>query len=648
MKLVTGQRRPPLVVNAYLHRCAQALVSAQVLAAAALGVESVVHRSLLAIGLALAFALSALCLGTVVHRLERLLERLREEADLDPLTGLLNRAAFSRAAAARLAGAHQRTTWGMVMIDLDDFGALNKRRGHLEGDSLLREAAARVRLAVEPVGIVGRLGGDELAALVPASHVELVARETLAALLAEPEPVSASIGVAATHPPAGAEWMVLLREADVALRVAKRNGKGQVVVFAEGIEAEEHPDRRYIRKLIDDRDIEIAVQPIVDLASGRVHAYEALARFPRSSPSSPAHWLSMAESVGQRVELELLCLERSLVLIDELPGGARLSVNVSAPALHDARAKDVLDRVDPKRLIIEVTEEGLARDLRGLRSDLDPLLRKGIKLAVDDMGAGYSNLRQVVELAPSLLKLDRALVHGIDADPAKTLLIDALVRYAQRTGSQIVAEGIETEAQLEVLRALGIAYGQGYLLARPGKPWPSVSLRPATRKGLEEGVRGSRPVTIDPSVTADEARRRFVALPELESLAIVDEEGQPLALLTRHRLLAALAHRFGYSLWGDRSALRIADPQCLRLPEDTPIGELARKSLARSLEHRHDPVLLVDAAGRLTGQVTMSDMLFAGYVDRDQDVEEIATAATAHGERVHSSGSPQDYRLIVQ
>lgn len=634
-KLVSDRRKSTIVVNPGLRRAAQLSLAAQVVSGMLVVARLTVHQSV-TLGIAgLGVVIGSLTLAGVIRKLERLVARSREEADLDPLTGLLNRAAFARSAAARLAGGHQRfgkasesagskvgsSAWGMMMIDLDDFGALNKRRGHLAGDALLRSAAARLRLAVEPAGLVGRLGGDELAALVPSSHVELIAREALIALQAEPEPISASIGVARTQQQ-DCDWVTLLRDADVALRVAKRNGKGQMVVFEEGIEADEQAGRRRVRELIDTRNVEIAVQPIVDLVTGRVHAYEALARFPNASPTSPAHWLSVAEAVGMRVELELVCLERSLSLLEELPDGTSLSVNLSALALHDPRATNMLRSRRPDRVIIEVTEEGLAKDLRGLRSDLDPLLKEGVKLAVDDMGAGYSNLRQVVELAPSLLKLDRALVHGIDADPAKTLLIDALVRYAQRTGSQIVAEGIETQAELDVLRSLDIPYGQGYLLARPREPWPEVLLRPATRGGGEDGVQGSRPVTIDAAVTADEARRRFVALPELESLVIVDRQGRPLALLTRHRLLAALGHRFGYSLWGERPALRIADSQCLRLAEGTPIGELARKSLARSLEHRHDPVLLVDAQGRLTGQVTMSDMLFAGYVDRDQDAAE--------------------------
>jgi diguanylate cyclase (GGDEF)-like protein len=586
----------------------------------------------------LQFALAALAITTVVRALERLLARSRDEANLDPLTGVLNRAAFSRMAEGRLTLAATGTRWGAIMLDLDDFGALNKRHGHLTGDAVLIAATQRLKSAACQDGIVGRLGGDEFAALVPASRAEPIARGLAHTLATGGRSISASIGVTRGGP-AASEWMGLLREADVALRAAKRDGKNQVVVFDESIEAEEHSSRCLVADVIERDRIEIVVQPIVDLASGAIHAYEALARFDDATARSPARWLALAEPVGMRVDLEVSCLRHSLALLDDLAPGVLLSVNVSAQALHDPRIRGLLLESSPHSLILELTEEGLVRDLGHLRADLDPLLERGVKLAIDDMGAGYSNLRQVTALAPSLLKLDRTLVHGIDAAPTQTVLIDALTGYAQRTGAQIVAEGIETAAELEVLRALGITYGQGYLLAAPAPPWPQVSLEPAGSIHSQGPAQGSRPVTIDARVTSDQARRKFAALPELESLTIIDDERRPLGLITRHRLLTTLGHRFGHALWGEKPVMSIADTRCLCLPADTPIGELARQSLARRLEHRHDPVLLVDERGRLTGQVTMGDMLFAGYLDRREVTTSMPQPLGPAGTRVQA-GSP--------
>ena len=563
------------------------------------------------------FVGAVLAIVAVARAMERLLARARDEANLDPLTGVLNRAAFSRTATRCMARSRVGAQWAMIMLDLDDFGALNKRRGHLVGDALLTTASRRLRNAVGREGFVGRLGGDEFAALVPATKAALIAHSLARTLMSSSQPVSASIGVAATST-GSEEWVALLREADVALRAAKRGGKNQVVVFEQSLEAEEQSGRRLVREVIERERIEIAVQPIVDLASGSIHAYEALARFEDAAVRSPAHWFAMAEPLGMRIDLEIACLRRALLLLDDLDPDVLLAVNVSAQALRDQRIRQLVLDSRPASLILELTEEGLVRDLGSLRADLEPLLRAGVKLAIDDMGAGYSNLRQVTALAPSLLKLDRTLVHGIDAAPAQTVLIDALVGYAQRTGAQIVAEGIETAAELEVLRNLGITYGQGYLLAVPAPPWPEVSIEPATPVPGHAPVQGSRPVTIDAAVTSDQARRRFAALPELESLTIVDGDQRPLGLITRHRLLTTLGHRFGHALWGDKPVLGIADRHCLCLPSQAPIGELARRSLARPLEHRHDPILLVDEHGRLTGQVTMGDMLFAGYMDKGE------------------------------
>jgi diguanylate cyclase (GGDEF)-like protein len=560
------------------------------------------------------FAFAVLAGATLARALERLLARARAESDLDPLTGTLNRAAFGRLADSRLVAVRGRSAWGMIMLDLDDFGALNKSRGHLAGDATLVEAARCLRDVLPKGGFVGRLGGDEFAALVPAARAESIAHGLRKALLASAEPISASVGVACDSSQ-GNDWIALLREADVSLRAAKRDGKGQVMIFAESIEKEANEGRRLMWDLIEGERIRTVVQPIVDLHSGGILAYEALTRVEDASGHGPAHWFSLAESLGMRVELELACLKRAVALRDELDEGVLLAVNASAQALHDPRIRQVLLDSRPQSLIVELTEESLVRDLGALRADLEPLLSCGIKLAIDDMGAGYSNLRQVTALGPSLVKLDRTLVHDIDVAPAQSALIDALIGYAQRTGAQIVAEGIETQAELEVLRALGVTYGQGYLLAAPAPPWPEVRVKPAEPAAGRGPVQGSRPVTIDVDVTSDEARRRFAALPELESLTIVDDDRRPLGLITRHRLLTMLGHRFGYALWGDKSIMQLADRNCLCLPTHTPIDEIARCSLARPLERRHDPVLLVDEAGLLTAQVTMGDMLFAGYLE---------------------------------
>jgi EAL domain-containing protein (putative c-di-GMP-specific phosphodiesterase class I) len=221
----------------------------------------------------------------------------------------------------------------------------------------------------------------------------------------------------------------------------------------------------------------MAVQPIVDLRSGAVHAYEALARFGEGGTDSPLHWFSLAEEFGERDELERSCLRAALALLGSRPAGTRVAVNLSAPVLLDARTLRILEQPrDLSGLIVEVTEEALVQSEAQLHTAIAPLRERGVRLAVDDMGAGYSGLRQITTVQPSYLKLDRSLVSGIDGDSDRAALVQALVGYAEHVGSLLVAEGIENAEELRTLLDLGVPLAQGFYLGRPGRPWPQVEL----------------------------------------------------------------------------------------------------------------------------------------------------------------------------
>ena len=168
--------------------------------------------------------------------------------------------------------------------------------------------------------------------------------------------------------------------------------------------------------------------------------------------------------------------EAALVLLDDLPAAARLSVNLSAPVLVDDRTAELLDdTADVSRLIVEVTEETLIRHGAAIERTLGKLRERGVRFAVDDVGAGYSGLTQLATLRPTYIKLDRGLVHGIDTDPSRVALIRALADYARQTDGLLVAEGVETTVELAHVRAAGAPLVQGYLLARPGPPWPEIA-----------------------------------------------------------------------------------------------------------------------------------------------------------------------------
>ncbi len=225
----------------------------------------------------------------------------------------------------------------------------------------------------------------------------------------------------------------------------------------------------------------IAVQPIVELGSRRVHAYEALARFGRRrADRSPAGWFALADELGERVALERACLGAALELFPGRPAGTLLSVNLSVSGLGDETTQELLAAAAAEHpagldgLIVEITEEALVAEGGEADEAIAALRGHGVCIAVDDIGAGYSGLRQITAVVPDYLKLDRSLCAGIHLDADRAALVSALSGYAEKVGSLLVAEGIEQRAELDCLAALGVPLVQGFHLARPGRPWPLV------------------------------------------------------------------------------------------------------------------------------------------------------------------------------
>jgi diguanylate cyclase (GGDEF)-like protein len=555
------------------------------------------------------------------RRFELALAAARHEATHDGLTGALTRGAFTRELEARLAAVDPRRPLALLAIDVDGFGQINKLRGHAVGDELLMRLVRTTARAIREEDVVGRLGGDEFAVLVRGDDALAVGERILRALRRRDETHGAlevSIGIASA-PADGSTVAALLRSADVAMRRAKRAGKGRVVAYSgESLaDRDEQQARRALADVIAHGRIAMATQPIVDLRTGTIHAYEALARFGVPGDMSTGELFALAEQVGMREQLDLACLVQGLALLPHRPAGTRLTVNVSSQLLADPRAIGVLAaQEDLQGLVLEVTEEALVRDYAALQRAVRPLVERGVRIAVDDMGAGYSGLRHAIDLHPAYLKLDRALVSGIDRDPKRAALVDALLRYAQHAGSHIVAEGVETDGELATLVQLGVRFAQGYLLGRPAPPWPELAAAPSGRAQRDDISAQIPPSLGDAAIvtadtTAEQAHGRFAADPALETLIVLDGSRRVLGLLTRHRLLARLGHRFGFALYGQRSVLNVADRQYLALPASTPWPELASRAMARPSETRHDPILLLDGVGRFARQLTIRDLLDA-------------------------------------
>lgn len=234
--------------------------------------------------------------------------------------------------------------------------------------------------------------------------------------------------------------------------------------------------RALIAQVIGDRSFDIHVQPIWDFVNdrpagdafhGRPVGYECLARFAHEPRRSPDRWFAEAANVGLGVQLELAAIETALSQVGRFPDHVYLTINASADAIMSTGFEDAIAGFDPARLVIELTEHGAVDDYEGLVGKLNAFRERGVRLAIDDAGAGYAGLQHIVRLRPDIIKLDMTLTRDVDSDPARRALASALIFYARETGCQILAEGIETDAELETLKLLGVAKGQGYRLGRP-------------------------------------------------------------------------------------------------------------------------------------------------------------------------------------
>jgi EAL domain-containing protein (putative c-di-GMP-specific phosphodiesterase class I) len=248
-------------------------------------------------------------------------------------------------------------------------------------------------------------------------------------------------------------------------------------------ELQRHEERRRrhtrrVRRALAEAGLGIAFQPIVDLRSRRVVGVEALARFAAPPPRGPDRWFAEAAGVGLGVELELAAIRAAMAQLDLVPDGAYLSVNASPETLMDPRLGALLGPLPVHRVVVEVTEHARVEDYDRLAGAISGLRGGGLRLAVDDAGAGFASLRHIVQLAPDVIKLDISLTAGVDHHPGRRALAAALTAFAHQTGASLVAEGVESEAEVATLLSLGVDHGQGFHLARPGPLSPNGATPP--------------------------------------------------------------------------------------------------------------------------------------------------------------------------
>jgi diguanylate cyclase (GGDEF)-like protein len=437
-------------------------------------------------------------LKAIANSLAYELERRHEEDDArsramhDALTGLPNRALFLDRLKQGLAETERSGDLVAVLfLDLDHFKVINDSLGHPAGDALLREVAPRLRHAIRPGDTVARFGGDEFGVLLrgivderDATRVaERVASELLTpfAVAGREHFVSVSTGIALGS--GGQRPDDLIRDADAAMYSAKDRGRGRYEVFDQAMRArlrERITVENELRTAIDSEDFGIVYQPVISLADGGIMGAEALVRWnhPDRGLLRPDQFISVAEEtglirpLGQWV-LETACREAATWQNDEPDSRPiEISVNISARQLSPEFVEVVqralsVSGIQPPCLALELTEDALSEDDATVREALSNLQEVGVRLTLDDFGTGYSSLAYLRHLPFQTIKLDRSFVRHLQPEGVDREIVGAIIALGRALNLQVVAEGIETEDQLEVVRDLGCDLGQGFFFSHP-------------------------------------------------------------------------------------------------------------------------------------------------------------------------------------
>jgi diguanylate cyclase (GGDEF)-like protein len=415
-------------------------------------------------------------------------KRIETLAHRDALSGLWNRAAFLSLAETKIrAAADAGQQAALLAIDLDNFKDINDTFGHPIGDSVLRQAAERIRSRLSPADEAARLGGDEFLVLLADGDIGEV-RETVQRILTGLSDLyslgvthaacRASIGYAVA-PRDGTDMEVLLRNADLALYEAKRRGRAQIVEYTAILSERQEKRARIENELhsaLSRGELYLEYQPIFDPRSGRAICCEALLRWrhPTLGLIGPDIFIPIAEATGLIVPIGDWVLKTACAEAVHWPADVNIAVNLSAVQFRRGHAvvddvQKVLDEtgLKPSRLDLEITESVLIEDRDTTLAALEDLRSRGIGISLDDFGTGYASLAYLNDFPFSKIKIDRKFCQSVGSSPRAAAIIKGIVQTTRDLHIEHIAEGVETLAQLESVRGLGINAVQGYLFSRP-------------------------------------------------------------------------------------------------------------------------------------------------------------------------------------
>jgi diguanylate cyclase (GGDEF)-like protein/PAS domain S-box-containing protein len=413
--------------------------------------------------------------------------QIEQLAFSDPLTGLANRRWLYEAGARALAEAEAGTV-ALIYLDLDRFKAFNDNLGHDIGDALLVQVTARLRTGVNDHGVMARIGGDEFAVLLSntSTSAALAVGKRLLELLHQSFEIqghcvhlSGSIGIA-IGPLLDQPFSTLITHADIAMYRAKRNNRGIEVYDPTGDapSAEQIQLEAELRQALQNEGLVLHYQPVLDVNAQTLFAFEALVRWPHPQRGllPPAAFLPLADEIGLSHELDDWVLRtaiRQVAAWSDRGVRCAVTVNLGETALQQVHFLEYVmelleaNQVPPGCLIIEVTEHTALRDITLTTEVLSSLRQIGVRIALDDFGTGYASLTHLRELPVDILKIERIFTSGIGQNFKDEAVLRAMLALGEGLELKIVAEGVETEAQLDWLRAAGCRHIQGFLLGRP-------------------------------------------------------------------------------------------------------------------------------------------------------------------------------------